>query len=249
MPGAEWLGTALGPALLTGALVVALAGLVRGLAGFGGALVMVPILSLLYGPAPAVATVITIELAGYLQLLPGALPHIRWREVAPMGLAALVALPLGVYLVVHLPPGLMRRAIGAIVAVLAVLLMVGWRLSRRPGRPVALAVAALSGLLGGLAGTPGPPVVLLLYVGPDSAAENRQQLIGYFSVLDLAAMGLYATQGALGRGALARALLLIPVSIVATWLGARLHRRTGEQWLRRLALGLILGIGLVGLLY
>lgn len=243
MAGADWL------APLLAAAVVALAGLVRGLAGFGGALVMAPILSLLYGPAPAVAMVITIELAGYLQLLPGALPHIRWREVAPMGVAALAATPFGVYLVVHLPPDVMRRCIGAVVAVLAVLLIAGWRASARPGRSATLGVSALSGLLEGLAGTPGPPVVLLLYSGPDSAVINRHQLIGFFTLLDLAALALYAAHGTLGAEALVRTLLLIPVSIVGTWLGGHLFRHTDERLLRRLALGLILAIGVFGLLY
>jgi uncharacterized protein len=238
----------LDPALAGGAAVVAVAGLVRGLSGFGGALVMAPLLSLLFGPAPAVAMTITIELAGYVQLLPGAARHIRWREVGPMGLAALAAMPLGVYGVVHIDPEPMRRLIGGIVALLAGLLMLGWRARRRPGLPAALGVSALSGLLQGLAGTPGPPVVLYLYVGPDAAAVSRQQLIGYFTLLDLAGLLLFAWQGTLAAGALERALLLIPVSILATWLGGHLFRQAGEALLRWLALALILLIGLVGLL-
>jgi uncharacterized protein len=244
VPGAEWLDAR----LAAGAAAVALAGLVRGLSGFGGALVMAPVLSLLYGPAPAVAMTIGIELVGYLQLLPGAAPHIRWREVAPMGAAALAALPLGVWLVLHLPPETMRRAIGAIVAVLAALLMLGWRARQRPGLPAALGVSALSGLLEGLSGTPGPPVVLYLYVGPDSAATNRHQLIGYFALLDVAAVLLFGAQGAFAGGALVRALLLVPVSVLATWLGGHLFRRAREALLRWLALVLILAIGLFGLL-
>jgi uncharacterized protein len=244
MPGAELLDSA----LALGAAAVAVAGLVRGLSGFGGALVMAPILSLLYGPAPAVAITISLELVGYLQLLPGAARHIQWRAVAPMGAAALAALPLGVYLVVHVPPEPMRRAIGAIVAVLALLLMLGWRARRPPGLPAALGVSALSGLLEGLAGTPGPPVVLYLYVGPDSAARNRHQLIGYFTLLDLAALLLFAAQGAFSAGWLQRTLLLIPVSVAGTWLGGHLFRHSSEALLRWLALALILLVGLTALL-
>jgi hypothetical protein len=245
MAGAELFDAA----LAGGAAAVVLAGLVRGLAGFGGALVMVPILSLLFGPAPAVAMTIAIELVGYVQLLPGAARHIRWREVAPMGAAALAALPLGVYGVVHVDAEAMRRVIGGVVVLLALLLMLGWRARRRPGLPAALGVSALAGLLQGLAGTPGPPVVLYLHAGPNSAAGNRQQLIGFFLVLDLAGLALFAWQGVFAAGALQRTLLLIPVSIVATWAGGYLFRRAPEALLRPLALALILLIGLAGLLY
>jgi hypothetical protein len=236
-------------ASLAGALAAtAVAGGVRGLAGFGGALVAVPILSLLYGPAPAVAMVTALELLGFLQLLPGAARHIRWREVGPMCAAALLALPLGVYLVLHVPAEPMRRTIGAIVALLAVLLMLGWRARRRPGLPGALGVSAVAGLLEGMAGTPGPPVVLYLFAGPDSAATNRHQLIGFFALLDAAAVALFAAQGVFGGGTLERTLLLLPVSVAATWLGGHYFRHTGEALLRRLALVLILLIGLFGLL-
>lgn len=245
MAGAELLDAA----LAGGAAAAALAGVVRGLTGFGGALVMAPILSLLFGPAPAVAMVVAVELAGYLQLLPGAARHIRWREVAPMGAAALALLPLGVYGVVHVEPLAMRRAIGAIVTVLAALLLLGWRARRRPGLGAALGVSALSGLLEGLAGTPGPPVVLFLFAGPDSAAANRHQLIGYFTVLDLAALGLLAWHGALDGPTLARTALLVPLSLGGTWLGGRLALRSGERTLRAAALVLVLAIGLFGLLY
>jgi len=66
--------------------------------------------------------------------------------------------------------------------------------------------------------------------------------------LDLAALLLYATQGAFAAGTLERTLLLVPVSVAATWVGGHLFRRAGEQILRWLALVLILLIGLFGLL-
>lgn len=234
--------------LAAGAAAVLLAGGVRALAGFGGALVMSPILSLLYGPAAAVTMVIAFELAGYLQLLPAEARRIPWRNVAPMVAAALVMVPLGAWLVLHVDAGAMRRVIGGVVVVLALVLLSGLRARRDPGLGGALAAAGVSGLLEGLAATPGPPVVLYLYGGPTSALESRRRLIGYFTLLDAAALGWFLWQGALVGDALWRAVLLLPVSIVATWGGARLVHRTGEPLLRRIALGIILASGLAGLL-
>jgi uncharacterized membrane protein YfcA len=239
-PWALWLGAA-------GS--VALSGAVRGFAGFGGALVMSPLLSLLYGPSAAVAMVVAIELVGFLQLLPGAAPRIRWREIAPMAAAALLALPLGVSLVVSLDPQVMRRAIGGIVTGLGLLLLLGRRLAVRPALPAALGVAGLSGLLQGLAGTPGPPVVLYLFAGPDPAGENRRQLIGYFALLDLAGAGIFALRGVYTPEIGWRIAALLPLTLLGTWLGAALSRRVGERGSRLAVLGLILAVGLAGMLY
>ena len=54
--------------------IVGLAGLVRGTTGFGGAMVMSPVLSILLGPVPAVVIALLLETAGALVMFPDALP-------------------------------------------------------------------------------------------------------------------------------------------------------------------------------
>jgi len=51
-------------------LVVIVAGLMRGFAGFGSAMLMAPIFAILFGSADMVVTVVAIELAVSLQLFP-----------------------------------------------------------------------------------------------------------------------------------------------------------------------------------
>ncbi len=238
-----------GAILAAAAAGALMGGLVRGFSGFGGALVMAPVLSLLFAPAEAVAMVLAIEMAGYVQLLPQAARHVRWREVGPMvAVATLCVLP-GVWVVTSIQPSLMRRAISGIVVALAVLLISGARLRRRPGLPTGLSVAALSGFLEGLAGTAGPPVLLYWYAGPDSAATNRFNVIGYAVVLDALALAVFGAHGVLTPETIARLLVLIPTSIIGTALGGVGFRRTNEHVQRRTGLALILVIGLFGLLY
>ena len=46
------------------------AGLLRGFTGFGGAIFAVPVLSLIYGPATAIAVVLASGVVGTIQLVP-----------------------------------------------------------------------------------------------------------------------------------------------------------------------------------
>ncbi len=228
--------------LVTGAGVFA-GGLVRGATGFGGALVMVPVLATVSTPAATVALVLLIEAAGYTDMLRHVGPRIQWRQIAPLTAAAVLAVPLGVYAVTHVQPAPMARAIGGCIVVLAGVLLTGWRYAGQPGWPATLGVGVVSGVLDGLAGIPGPPVALFLYGGPQAAQAVRDNLVGYFLVLDLATVAAFAVQGTLRWELLWLGLAYLPVSILANSLGVRLARRLPEPLLRRMALGLIVVLG------
>jgi uncharacterized protein len=60
-------------------VVVTLAGLIRGITGFGGAMLMAPPLSLLIGAVPAVVIALVLETAAALVMFPDALRKINKR--------------------------------------------------------------------------------------------------------------------------------------------------------------------------
>ena len=69
------------------AAMTLLAGVVRGFAGFGAAIIQAPVFALLYPPAVGVATLAALGTVSSLQLLPGVA-----RESTPRQLAPLIAL-------------------------------------------------------------------------------------------------------------------------------------------------------------
>src|SRR5690349_15162183 len=172
-----------------------LGGLVRGAAGFGGALVMVPLFAAVSVPAAAVSLVLLIESVGYVDMLRHVGRRIAWRAILPLTAAALVAVPLGVYAVTQFPIPAMTRVIAGCVIASALVLLAGWRYHGEPKLPVALGVGVVSGVLDGMAGIPGPPVALFLYGGQQSPQTVRDNLVGYFLVLDLATLAAFTWQG------------------------------------------------------
>ena len=59
--------------------VTLVAGLMRGFAGFGSAMLMAPIFAILFGSADMVVTVVAIELVVSLQLFPQVRQHADWK--------------------------------------------------------------------------------------------------------------------------------------------------------------------------
>ena len=79
------------------ALLALAGGFMYGFAGFGGGLIMTPLLAIIYWPTEGVIIANAIPLFAAWQTLPSVRPHIRWREVGPLLIAAIIASPVGAY--------------------------------------------------------------------------------------------------------------------------------------------------------
>jgi hypothetical protein len=75
------------------ALATAIAGVMRGFAGFGTALTLAPVYSVLWGPAVGVPSMLLMEALIGSQLLFGAARHVNRRVALPMAAAACLAVP------------------------------------------------------------------------------------------------------------------------------------------------------------
>jgi hypothetical protein len=237
------------PELFIAMAATFLAGIVRGFSGFGAAMMQAPVFALLFAPAQAVATIAGLGTLASLQLLRGAVRQVDMRQVVPITVAAMVTIPVGSLLLVVLEPDLMRRGIAGLVLLLVLVLMTGWRYPGRRGAGVAAGTGALSGVINGATGVGGPPVVLYLLAGPDSARTNRANLIFYFTFLNAGTWLSLLWHGVITLETLWRTLALWPVQIVSLWCGSWLFTRANDALYRRAALGLLLAVALFGLFY
>ena len=102
-----------GIGLWTAIGVTLVAGLMRGFAGFGSAMLMAPIFAILFGSAEMVVTVVAIELVVSVQLFPQVRRHADWRVLTPMSIAACAAMPLGVWLLASVDKNTIVTAVSA----------------------------------------------------------------------------------------------------------------------------------------
>src|SRR5215216_962773 len=131
------------------AVVACIAGMVRGFAGFGAAMIMTPIFSALYGPAVGVALCLMLEIAVALPVVPAVVSLVDWRRIGLMLVAAAVGVPVGNLVLTWADPEPMRWLISAIVLGAVALLGSGWRFSGKPRPATTLAAGVSSGFLNG----------------------------------------------------------------------------------------------------
>ena len=113
--------------MLAAVAIGAVAGWIRGVTGFGAAMVMTPPLSLMLGPQLAVPVTLMLETFAAAPMLPAAARVAQWRVLAPISMAAVAFVPAGAYVLATAEPDPLRRAIALIVIVLALLVLSGAR--------------------------------------------------------------------------------------------------------------------------
>ena len=211
------------PLTLAGAAAMTFgAAYVRGLTGFGMAIILVPLLGLIIPPAQAVVLGILMQLLiGPVGL--GLIHADADRATAlPIGLIAMATTPIGMAVLGVTRPDVARLlitgvAVGAFVAVLLPKQPEG----HRPGRGAVIGTGVASGILTGFAAMPGPPVVpfyLRRHLEPRVA---RASMLLIFFLTAIA-----GTAAALWVGIATKRLFLLALLLfVPMWLGNRFGGR------------------------
>lgn len=220
---------------------------VRGLAGFGLAILLVPVLALALSPVEAVLA------ANLLGLLAG-IADWRWMwgyaERSARTIALMVALTtLPGMAVLALTPAPLARLLIAMVALSAFAVMfLPPRKAELHGRAATLAVGAASGVLTGFAGMPGPPVVPY-YVGrPIPREVAKASMILIFTAAGAIGLASGTVLGVLQVRLLLLALALFPVVLVGNWLGRKASGHIGDKAWRVFAAGVLGAAALAAIL-
>jgi uncharacterized protein len=226
------------------AAIAVAAGVIRGITGFGGAMVMSPPFALLLGPVLAVPIVMLLEALAATPMLVHTRALVRWRVIGPIIATACLTIPLGAFVLVTVDPQVMRRVIAATVIVFSLLLVVGWRYTGSNRLPAALGLGAISGALAGATSMGGPPVILYLLAGPDRVETTRANLTFFVCAISAAGIAVLMAGGVLTWQAAGIAALLAPGYYVGMLLGSRLFLRFDDRRFRQFTLLLLAAVSL-----
>ncbi|MBZ8117273.1 sulfite exporter TauE/SafE family protein [Roseovarius sp. LXJ103] len=240
-----------GPLLLyvfAGVMAI-LAGMVKGLVGFGMPMILISGLSTIMPPDVALAGLIGPTLVTNLwQALrqgPGAAVA-SVRMFAPFMVAGAVTLVLAAQLVPHMRSEALLLIIAVPITGFALLMLLGRELPlpAQPGRGVQGAIGALSGCLGGMTGVWGPTTVAMLTaMQTEKRDQIRIQGVIYGSGAVLLAVAHFGS-GVLNAATVGLSFVLIAPAILGQWLGLQVQDRIDQVMFRRLTLIVLLLAGL-----
>jgi hypothetical protein len=221
-----------------------LAGTVGGVVGFGGSIILLPVLVFAFGPLEAVPI---MGVAGFLANLSRVAVWWRavdWRAAAAYSATGLVGVTLGVHTFVALNPRLIDGLLG--VFMLAMIPARRWLLARNLSIGLkGLAVAGgIIGFITGLVASTGPiSTPAFLSYGLMKGAFIATEAMGSFSIY-AAKSALFHQLGALPAEVALKGLVVGGSMMLGSWAGKRILLRIDAHDFQRLMDGLMLLAGL-----
>ena len=218
-------------------------GLMHGFTGWGGAMVMMPLMSLLFGPIQALGITLFGAMLVSIQLFPKAAKIADWQEMKPLLIGIVLSIPIGNYFLFHLEPNLVIKIIGALIVGAAILQLSGWSY-RGPRGPFPAATAGVAcGTINGFAGVGGPPLVLYVLAKPDPAELQRANIIIAVTIISFGVFISLLVGGGIGIFSITHGAIVAPIQMIGAFLGIRLFRILPSDIYKKFSLIMLVILG------
>lgn len=235
--------------LVFGCAVAVLAGLIKGMVGFGMPMILISGLSSVLPPDVALGWLIlpTLVTNGWQALRQGL--RAAWESIRRFRLflvAGFVVMILSAQLVALVPAKAMLWAIGLPITLYAGATLLGrpLRLPHPPGRKIEAGVGAVAGFFGGISGVWGPPTVALLTALDTEKTEQIRVQGVIYGAGAVVLVGAHLTSGVLNAETMPISGLLVLPALLGMWIGFRIHDRIEQTTFRKLTLVVLLIAGL-----
>jgi uncharacterized membrane protein YfcA len=234
--------------IIVGLLVFFLAGLLQGMTGFGLAMVVVPILSLLISPKVVVPILILNGFVLNIMVLWSAWQWVRLKYIWPLMLAGAVGAPLGAYILIALDANVLRLLIGAAAILFAFAFMRGYTRPIKHPKLGMIPVGLFSGMLGSSITIAGPPIILFLTNQGIEKQVFRANIVAYFMVIGLAAVPFLIAGEIITIKTPLYAAIFAPGLVLGAIAGIRAAARVNQRMFNRIALWLVTVAGILSML-
>jgi uncharacterized membrane protein YfcA len=215
-------------------------GFVSGLAGFGTALMALGIWLYVLPPSVAVPLVLICSVVAQTATLPSMWKSFDLTLVWPFLIGGLLGVPIGTMLVAHADPNVFKLTVGILLLVFPTALYFSAPMAFAFGGRIADGIIGfIGGILGGLAGLSGPPPILWASVRGWGKDERRGVFQTFNWTVLFVALCLQAAGGLVAREVIWLAMLAFPVTVLGSWIGAKLYHALSDRNFRDIVLGML----------
>lgn len=213
-------------------------------AGFGGALVLVPLFTFMMGPVQAISLMAICGSLSLIHVVPRLFRVIRWREVLPLFAGLVIATTLFSGFLVRADADFVRLCMGVFILLAAAVLILDLRYSGPRGTWPSFAVGIVTGVIMGGVGVPAGPVMVIYFLAaPDSPPVQRANIMISVWLLMLIMLGNMLGRDAVEVKTMLSAAFIAPASMFGASLGQYLFKRAPVTWFKTFAHGLLVVIG------
>ncbi len=228
-------------------LVVAIAYLIRGVAGFGSGLIAVPLLALILPLSVVVPVIALLDLLASVSHGIGNRRDIRWQEILTLLPFSLVGIGTAIYVFKTVDPDLLSTGLAIFVILYSLYNLFSVNMPASFSRLWAMPWGAIGGLINALFGTGGPFYVIYLKLRGLGKDELRASIATILLFDGIGRVSGYAIGGFYSESALILVAAGLPLAALALFVGGHIQTGMSQQVFHRSisALLLVSGIALL----
>jgi len=224
-------------------VIIFIAYVLKGLSGFGSGLVAIPLLAF-FLPIPFIVPV--LALLSYTGTVYQSIRYrkdVVWRDLLPLLPFSLAGITIALWLLINVNVTVLTFTLGVFIFCYAVYSLLPHNI-KSGSRWWAIAAGSFAGLIGALFGTGGPFYVLYLKMRQVNKQQFRATITMIFLVDGGARMFGYYYSDLFTYKMLLLALVLLPVLILAMYVGQHLHIKINDNRFNQVVSILLLVSGL-----
>ncbi|MFW3146179.1 MAG: sulfite exporter TauE/SafE family protein [Thermoplasmatota archaeon] len=233
--------------VMTAFIIVAAAGFIQGLVGFGSGLIMIPTLVLIIEPSVLVPVSLLQGLIMNWALTLESRKSLQLKRVVPILLGGIIGIPFGTALLLLLAPEHLKIMIGTVVVLFGILLLLGLTMRMKREKTASFPIGIASGILNGSISLSGPPVILFFSNQGVLKDNFRSNLVAYFFFLNVITTAVFLFTGLITWKVIMLTAILLPAALIGVFIGSRASKLVPQKVFRRIALLIVIGAGMLSL--
>ncbi|WP_105618455.1 sulfite exporter TauE/SafE family protein [Vallitalea okinawensis] len=234
--------------LLLSSLIIFLASILQGVAGFGFALLAVPFLSMIIPLSQTVPLVVACSTVTNIMVFASCRQHVNLKEISLMTLCGIIGIPIGVYGLIHVDSDILKIIMSFVIIIIALAMYFGFHIHFKNKKLAYSLTGLLSGILNSSIAMSGPPIVIFLSNEGHSKEQFRANLTFYAIIVNIITIITFYIQGLFDRST----LYMLGGNLIALFIGGTLGiiicRRINDRKFRKLIICLLFILGMIKLL-
>jgi uncharacterized membrane protein YfcA len=225
-----------------GVVIAFLASVCQSVTGFGFALVMVPLITIVWAVKPGVAATVLLSLFGNIMLLREVRGHVSVPRVSGLLGGFAIGLVPGIFIFQEMDDQALRIIVGVIVLVATVAIYRAPEIDRgHDGLGLRMVAGAISGAIGSSTSLSGPPIVLYLVGRVREIDAFRATVLAYFVPSSVIVLVSYAIVGQITWEVLVMAAAGTPAVLIGNPVGGWLRGHLDAERFRVVVLLVLVG--------
>jgi uncharacterized membrane protein YfcA len=219
-------------------IVILSAAFIKGMTGFGFALLAVPFLSLIFPMQVLVPAMSLFNLITSLVILFKLQEKIKAKLFIPMFIASLGGIPLGVYALEFMSSENLRLVTGILVIIFSIRMLGKVRLAKRFRRYPIVFAGFVSGILGSCISVGGPPLVIAMNRKGYSKNHFRGVFAWFSTFSSFFTTAAFIMKDMIQTESVNLALLCLPILFFGSHLGSKFSGKIEPEKFRKMVISI-----------